>query len=441
MSHPTPQPQGNGSSAPPRRRVVITGMGAVSPAGVGVAPLWQAVREGTSFGSVIRRFDPSRNASQIAATVPPFDPGRFGVTPDQSSDWDRVTLYSVVAAAEAVAQARLTDFDPHRAGVCIGTAIGGVEVMEMSFNTMVDPVPSLGPAPAYPPLKPIRVPSHMFTAYSCNTTSVEIAARWGLRGPVTCVSTGCTAGVDAIGYCLDLIRQGDAEVMVTGGADAAITPLCLTAFDVIRAITRRNHEPDRASRPFDSERSGFLMSEGAGMVVLEELEHARRRGATILGEVVGYGTNCNAHHMTGMHEDGQMLAVSIELALKDAGLTPDEIHYINAHGSSTPQNDRAETAAYKKVFGEAAYRIPISSTKSVTGHPLGAASALELIVSTLTIRESFIPPTANLYQPSEECDLDYVPLHGRSQRVRYVLSNASGFGGLHSAVVVGEVEP
>jgi minimal PKS ketosynthase (KS/KS alpha) len=423
-----------------RRRIVITGMGAVSPCGIGVAALWQAVREGEPCGAVIDRFDPSRNESQIAAMVPPFNPADHGISRDQVQRWDRVTLYSVIAAGEALGQATLKGADPERCGVCIGTAIGGVEVMEQAFASMVDVNAVDGePSPPYPRIKDADVPAHMLAGYSCATTSNEIAAIWGLCGPVTCISTGCTAGVDSVGYCLEMLRSGDADLMVTGGADAAITPLCLTAFDVIRAITRRNHEPRAASRPFDRERSGFLLAEGAGVVVLEELEHARRRGAPVLAEVSGFGTNCNSYHMTGMHEDGDLLAVSIDLALRDAGLRPEDIDYINAHGSSTPQNDRAETAAYKKIFGPAAYHIPISSTKSVTGHPLGAASALELIVSTFTIREGWIPPTANLEDPSEGCDLDYVPRRGRAQKVSRVVSNASGFGGLHSAVVVEEV--
>lgn len=421
-----------------RRRVVVTGMGAVSSCGIGVPALWRAAREGDPCGAVIDRFDPSRNESRIAAMVPPFDPADFGISRQQALQWDRVTLYSVIAGREALAQATLAAADPERCGVCIGTAIGGVEMMELAFASLVEPNGG-EPGLPYPAIKRADVPAHMLTAYSCATTSNEIAARWGLRGPVTCVSTGCTAGVDAVGYCLETIRCGDADLMVAGGADAAVTPLCLTAFDVIRAISRRNHEPRAASRPFDRERSGFLLAEGAGVVVLEEAEHARRRGAPVLAELVGFGTNCNSYHMTGMHENGELLAISIELALRDAALRPDEIDYINAHGSSTPQNDRAETAAYKKVFGPAAARIPISSTKSVTGHPLGAASALELIVSVLTIREGWIPPTANLHEPSADCDLDYVPRQGRAQKVSHVLSNASGFGGLHSAIVVGEV--
>lgn len=422
-----------------RRRVVITGMGAVSPAGVGVPALWHAAREGLPCGERISKFDPSRNGSQIGAPVPPFDPREHGLDGEEVASWDAVALYTMVAAIEAEAQASLAGVDVDRCGVCVGTAVGGIEAMENAFNDLVVPDPDADEAPEFPRLHPRPCPDSMFAAYSCCTSSSLIASRFGFGGPVTCVSTGCTAGVDAIGFALETIRRGDADVIVTGGADATFTPLCLTAFDVIRAITRRNQEPARASRPFERERSGFLLAEGAGVVVLEDLEHARGRGASILAEVAGYGTNCNAHHMTGMHESGELLAVSIERALADAGLLPAAITYINAHGSSTPQNDRAETAAYKRVFGDSAHCIPISSTKSVTGHPLGAASALELIVSTLAIRESFVPPTANLFEPDADCDLDYVPHTGRQQAIGFVLSNASGFGGLHSAVVVGGV--
>lgn len=421
------------------RRVVVTGMGAVSPAGVGVEALWRAAREGDPCGERIAKFDPSRNASQIGAPVPAFDPTQHGLEAGIFEGWDPVAIFTMVAAIEAEAESKIENVDSERAGVCIGTAVGGIEAMEMAYNDLAVPEPNTDEAPEFPRLAPRPCPGSMFAAYSCCTPSSLIASRFGLRGPVTCISTGCTAGVDAIGYALDTIRHGDADLMITGGADATFTPLCLTAFDVIRAITRRNDDPSHASRPFERDRSGFLLAEGAGIVVLESLEHARRRGAPILAEVVGYGTNCNAHHMTGMHESGELLAVSIERALEDAGLEAGAIDYINAHGSSTPQNDRAETAAYKRVFGPAAAAIPISSTKSVTGHPLGAASALELIVSTLAIRQAYLPPTANLFAPCDDCDLDYVPHRGRSHEIHYVLSNASGFGGLHSAVILGEV--
>lgn len=421
------------------RRVVITGMGAVSPAGIGVPNLWEAVRSGTPLGALISKFDVSRNKSRVAAAIPAFDRAARGLSSAESEHWDPTNVYGVMAAAEAITQAGLGGINPERSGVCVGTAVGGVEAMERGYADLVVPERNGDAPPRYPRLNDQDVPQHMLWSYSCNTTGIEIAARWGLRGPVTCVSTGCTAGADAMGYALELLRYGDADLMIVGGVDAPITPICVSAFDVIRALTRNNENPRSASRPFDSKRDGFLLSEAAGFLVLEKLDHAERRGAPILAELVGYGTNCNAFHMTSMHESGEMLAVSIDLALKDAGLSPENIDYINAHGSSTPQNDRAETAGYKSIFGDRAREVPISSTKSVTGHPLGAASTLEAIISVLAIRESWVPPTANLEHSSPECDLDYVPRHGRSKKLRFVLSNASGFGGLHSAVILGSV--
>jgi len=420
-----------------KRRVVITGMGAVCPAGVGVTKLWEATSAGKPMGGRIRKLDPSRNHSRIAAMIPEIDLGFYHVTPEELGDWDPLIGYAVVAAGEAMRQADLQGTSLDRCGVCVGTAIGGVEAMERRFATLVVPEEDQGILPRYPALGGGDVAPSVLWSYSPNTPSVEIAARWGIRGPVTCVSTGCTAGVDAIGYGLDAIRSGDVDWMVAGGADAPVTPICLSAFDVIRALTRRNDDPTGASRPFDSRRDGFLLAEGAGVVVLEELEHARTRNVPILAEICGFGTNCNAFHMTSMHENGEMLAASILLALEDAGLEPGRIDYINAHGSSTPQNDRAETAAYKTIFGPRAYDIPISSTKSVTGHPLGASSAMEVIISTRALQESWVPPTANLVNPSADCDLDYTPREGRRKTLRYVLSNASGFGGLHSAIVIG----
>lgn len=419
------------------RRVVVTGLGAVSPAGIGVKALWDAARDGQAFGGKIIRFDPGRNESQIAAQLnEEIDLVLYGFTKKQAGQWDRSTLYAMVSMDEAMKQAGRGGIDPFRGGVCIGSAIGGVETMENAFKPVAKFLGEDVPLESYVEIASRDIPPDMFFAYSCCSTSILIAKHLGLYGPVTSISTGCTAGVDAIGYCTELIRKGEADFMLSGGTDAAITPLCLTAFDGISAITRRNHEPGHASRPFDKERDGFLMSEGAGIVVLEEYEHALKRGAVILAEIIGFGTNCNAYHMTSIPQDGIAVGRSLELALEDAGIPPQSIDYINAHGSSTPQNDSAETAAYKRVFGDLAYTIPVSSTKSVIGHPLGAASALELIICVRALQDSRIPPTANLFEPGPDCDLDYVPLKGRVKEMSIIMSNASGFGGLHSAVII-----
>lgn len=420
-----------------KRRVVITGMGAVSPAGIGVKALWEAAREGKTFGGRITRFDPGQNESMIAAEMnEDLDPFKYGFEEEQFARWDRSTIFAMVSLEEAVRQSGREGIDPYRSGVCIGSAIGGVEAMEYAFKPVARNMGDDEAVESYVQMENGDISPSMFHAYSCCSSSLEAARFLGLKGPVTSISTGCTAGVDAVGYCTELIRKGEADLMVSGGTDAALTPLCLTAFDGISAISRRNGEPNRASRPFDKDRDGFLMSEGSGIVILEEYEHALKRGAPILGEILGFGTNCNAYHMTGIPQDGADVARSLELALEDANLPFQAVDYINAHGSSTPQNDQAETAAYKRVFGQLAYDIPVSSTKSGIGHPLGAASALELIICVKASHDSWVPPTANLYEPSQGCDLDYVPLKGREREMDIILSNASGFGGLHSAVIL-----
>lgn len=416
------------------RRVVITGMEAISPAGVGLAALWAAASEGRSFGERVTWFDVSRNASRIAAPIPDFAPLSLGLTPAQVARMDRVTQLSVVAARGAFAHAGLSPW-PSRAermGVCLGTAIGGVGFMERVFAASCVPVQG---KPEWVTVRP-GIDPHAYRAFLALSPSAEVAADLGLGGPCTAMATGCTAGLDAIGAAADLIEDGAADVVLTGGADAPITPVVFTAFDNIKAITRRNDQPARASRPFDRERDGFLLAEGCAVLVLEEEEHARRRKAEIHGRLLGFASLSNAFHMTSLPEDGEVLALTLSRALERARVRPDQVDYINAHGSSTPQNDRNETAAFKRAFGPHAYRVPISSTKSVIGHALGAASALETVVCALSLANGVVPPTANLEEPSPECDLDYVPGAARRAPLRIVECNASGFSGIHSSLIL-----
>jgi len=418
-----------------RRQVVITGMEAISPAGVGLKALWEAVRDGRSFGGPITRFDATRNGSQIGAEVSHFDPAAFGLDRDDVARMDRVTQFCVAASRRALVEAGLdrSRLDPTRAGVCIGTAIGGVAFMERVF---ADVCQYNNGKPLMVEVIPDAVDPNVYAGFLAYSVSSEVALDNGFHGPCTTLATGCTAGVDAIGAAADFIALGMADVMISGGADAPITPIVVTAFDNINCLTRRNDQPARASRPFDRDRDGFLLAEGCGIVVLESEAHARARGARIYGQVLGFASLSNAYHMTGLPADGSELAHTLRRALKDAHIAPDEVDYINAHGSSTPQNDRNETAAFKTVFGERAYRIPISSTKSVIGHTLGAASALETLVCLCAMLESVIPPTANYETPDPNCDLDYVPNQPREGRIRVAECNASGFSGIHSAIIL-----
>jgi act minimal PKS ketosynthase (KS/KS alpha) len=348
---------------------------------------------------------------------------------------DRATQLAVVTARAATADAGLGrgEIEPGRAGVLIGSAIGGVGFMEKEFRRICRPERSAqGYVNVAPEINPATYPG--FLALS---VSSEVARDLGLQGPVTTMATGCTAGLDAIGAAAALIADGMAEVMITGGVDSPLSPIVLTSFDNIKALTRRNEEPRRASRPFDRDRDGFLLAEGCAVLVLEEAGYARRRGAEIYGEILSFASLSNAYHMTGLSADGAALASTLETALSRARLNSDQVDYINAHGSSTQQNDRNETAAFKRTFGSRAYRIPISSTKSIVGHSLGAASAIETVVCLLALRDGVVPPTANFETPCPDCDLDYVPNEAREMPLRIVECNASGFSGIHSALLLG----
>lgn len=416
--------------------VVVTGMEAVSPAGIGVKPLWEAARDGRSLGGPVTRFDASRNSSQIAAEINDFDPVAMGISDCDAARMDRVTQFCVVLSKRALADAGLDldRLDPTRVGVCIGTAIGGVGFMERVFNQVCC---FNNGKPRMVNVLPDAVDPNLYAGFLAHSVSNEVALDNGLKGVCTTMATGCTAGVDAVGAAADMIAMGLADVIVTGGADAPLTPIVMTAFDNISCLTRRNDNPRKASRPFDKGRDGFLLAEGAGILVLESETFARARGARIYGQVLGFASLSNAYHMTGLPADGIALARTLRRALANARIEPAEVDYINAHGSSTQQNDRNETAAFKSVFGERAYEIPISSTKSVIGHTLGAASALESIVALCSIQHGIVPPTANYENPDPVCDLDYVPGGARETRVRVVENNASGFSGIHSSILFG----
>jgi len=417
------------------RRTVVTGCAAITPAGAGLPALWEAVTGCRPAGDPITAFDVSRNQSRIAATIPDFDPIAAGLDPAVVERMDRATQLAVVSARAAIVDAGLGtgDLEPGRGGVLIGSAIGGVGFMEKEFRRLCRPERGArGYVNVAPEIDPATYPG--FLALS---VSSEVARDLGFQGPVTTMATGCTAGLDAIGAASALIADGMAEVMITGGVDSPLSPIVLTSFDNIKALTRRNAEPRRASRPFDRDRDGFLLAEGCAVLVLEEAGRARRRGARIYGEILSFASLSNAYHMTGLSADGAALAATLEAALRRARLDPGQVDYINAHGSSTQQNDRNETAAFKRAFGPRAYGIPISSTKSIVGHSLGAASAIETVVCLLALRDGVVPPTANYETPCQDCDLDYVPNEAREIPLRVVECNASGFSGIHSSLLLG----
>jgi 3-oxoacyl-(acyl-carrier-protein) synthase len=412
------------------RRVVVTGMGVVSPAGNGVAPLWKAILEGRSAEQTLPELDCFGMKSKIFGRAGHFDPYAEGIDASFIERNDRYACFAFAAAREAISQSALFSrhFDPERVGVNVATAIAGTETMEQGFLQVT--------GHAAHPVQPYGTALPLYQAMCPSTASVEIAAHYGFLGPCVTTSTGCTAGLDSIGYAWHCLRNNEADVMIAGAAEAPLCPISVSAFDIIQALTRKPvSQVGMASSPFSSTRDGFVLAEGSGIVVLEELEHARRRGASIYAELVGYGSTCNAYHMTGLPADGIDLSRAINLALHQAQIDPSQVDYINAHGSSTQQNDRNETAAFHRSFKGRAPFIPISSIKSLIGHPLGAASSIEFVVCVEAINHNFLPPTIN-YTPAADCDLDYVPNQGRNGRIDVVLTDASGFSGLHSVAVL-----
>ncbi|MFD5725074.1 beta-ketoacyl-ACP synthase II [Streptomyces sp. SID2563] len=420
------------NATPPgqERRVVITGVGVTAPGALGTKDFWRLISDGRTATRRISLFDPSPFRSQVAAEVD-FDPELAGLGPQEVRRMDRAAQFAVVTAREAVHDSGLdfTALDPVRTGVTIGSAVGATTGLDQEYRTVSDGgrLDLVDHRYAVPHLYNFLVPSSFAT---------EVAWAVGAEGPGTVVSTGCTSGLDAVGHAAGVIRDGLADVMVAGATDAPISPITVACFDAIKATTPRNDDPEHASRPFDSSRNGFVLGEGAAVFVLEELSGARRRGAHIYAEVAGYATRSNAFHMTGLRPDGKEMAEAIRVALDEARLDAEDIDYINAHGSGTKQNDRHETAAFKRSLGEHAYRTPVSSIKSMVGHSLGAIGSIEVAASVLAMEHHVVPPTANLHNPDPECDLDYVPLTARDRRTDAVLSVGSGFGGFQSAVVL-----
>ncbi|MCM8800111.1 MAG: beta-ketoacyl-[acyl-carrier-protein] synthase family protein [Candidatus Omnitrophica bacterium] len=410
-----------------KRRVVITGLGVISPAGEDLENFYNNLISGRSFIRLVDNFDVSLFNSKIAAQDLEFDPLKFDIKDYQRMD--RYVQFSIAAAKEAIRDSRIDfkEISPYRIGVVLANAICGTRFMEEEFLLVTDW--------AKHPIDPRKGRPYLYDAAMFNTPSIEIASFFGCKGINCTLSTGCTAGTDAIGFAFELIRDGKQDLIITGAGEAPITPITFGAFDVIGAISKYNEEPSKASRPFDRRRDGFVISEGAGVLILEELEHALKRDAKIYCEIIGYGTNCNAYHMTDLPEDGVAMADCILDALKDADISKECIDYINTHGSSTPQNDIFETNAYKIVFGGLAYKIPISSIKSMLGHPLAAANAIESVLCALIFKKGILPPTINLEEPDPKCDLDYIPGRAREKKVDYILKTSSGFSGIHSALI------
>ena len=411
-----------------RTRVVVTGMGAITPLGHDVASTWTGLCQGESGGGPITLFDASCLQTQIAAEVKDFDPvARFGRR--EARRYDRFIQFGLVAAEQAIADSGLA-FDngiSKRTGVIIGSGVGGIAIL-------------LEAADIYANRGPRRVSPFLIPKMLTDSAAGQVAITFGIRGPNMAVVTACATGTNAIGEAGEMIRRGWADAVVTGGSEAAITGVAMAAFDVMGAISSDNENPTGASRPFDATRNGFVMGEGAGVLVLERLGHALARGAHIYGELVGYGSTADAFHMAAPAEDGYGAVQAMQMALDNAGLLPAEVDYVNAHGTSTPLNDKTETLALKKVFGDHAHRMAISSTKSMMGHLLGAAGAVEAIVCLKALNEHILPPTINYQHPDPECDLDYVPNVARRASIRVAASNSFGFGGHNASLIFRKFE-
>jgi 3-oxoacyl-[acyl-carrier-protein] synthase II len=409
------------------RRVVVTGLGAVSPLGNDIESTWQGIRAGKSGIGPITHFDPADFPAKIAGEIRDFDPTEY-MDKKEARKMAYFAQYAVAGATQALRQAGLADggYDPERAAVILGNGIGGFEVIESSYRTLFDKGPG-------------RIPPMTIPKIIANEGPGNVSLKYGILGPSYTITTACASGADAIGTSLKAIRNGEVDMAVTGGTEGCITELGVGGFCVLKALsTTHNDEPQVASRPFDKSRDGFVIAEGAGILVLEELEHAKKRGATIIAEVAGSGMTCDAYHLTGPDPEGRGAARAMSAALKDAGMQPEEIDYINAHGTSTQANDPIETAAIKSSFGDHARKLKISSTKSMTGHLIGAAGGIETILSILAIRDGFVPATINYNEPDEACDLDYTPNQGVEIPVRAAMSNSFGFGGHNGVVIVKE---
>lgn len=405
-----------------KNRVVITGIGAITPIGNDAKDFWNGIKEGKCGINEITAFDTADYKAKLAAEVKGFKVEDY-IDKREARRMDKYCQFAMVAADEAVKDAGLNieELDSERLGVMVGSGIGGIATIEEQHKKLMEKGPK-------------RISPFFIPMIISNMAAGNIAIKFGAKGICTTVVTACATGTHSVGEAFHNIRNGMSDVIIAGGSESSITPLSVAGFDALTALSTST-DPKRASIPFDKERDGFVMGEGAGILVLESLEHALKRNAKIYAEIVGYGATCDAYHITSPAPEGEGAARAIKLAIKDADIKEEEISYINAHGTSTPYNDKFETAAIKGVFGEKAYEIPISSTKSMTGHLLGAAGAIEAIICAKALEEGFVPPTVGLTEKDEECDLDYVPNVGREQELKYVLSNSLGFGG-HNAVIV-----
>lgn len=405
-----------------RRRVVVTGLGAITPIGHNVKDYWQGLVEGRSGLGPITHFDPSNHVAKIAAEVKGFDPEQH-FERKEVKKLDHFTRFGIVAAKEAFADSGLNveRDDPFQIGVIVGVGMGGVGVIEEQHEIML----TKGAKRVTPFLVPKMIP---------NMASGLISIALGVKGPNSAIATACASSTHAVGDAFKIIQRGDAIAMICGGAEGTITPLSIAGFGNMQALSQRNDEPQKASRPFDAQRDGFVMGEGSGMLILEDYEYAKARGAKIYAEIVGYGLTGDAFHMTSPGPNGEGGARAMAMAIRDAGITPAEVQYVNAHGTSTPLNDKLETQAIKTVFGENAYKVAVSSNKSMIGHLIGAAGGVEAVATVKTVQENIIPPTINYEFPDPECDLDYVPNKARQAEVVYAISNSLGFGG-HNCTV------
>jgi len=406
-------------------RVVVTGLGVVSAVGNDIPAFWQSLREGKSGVGPLMTFDASKFDSRIAGEVKGFNPALYGLSTKDTKRMDKFVQFAVAASKQAITDSglELDKEDRARIGVLIGSGIGSLHILEEEFQVYLEKGPSK--------LSPFLIPMLIV-----NEASGNVAIIFGLKGPNSCVATACATGSHAIGDAFRILERGDADAMVCGGTESAITILGLGGFCALKGLSTRNNEPQKASRPFDRERDGFVMAEGCGVVVLETLEHAKKRKARIYAEISGYGMSCDAYHMTAPDPDGEGAARSMKEALKDAKLNPEEIDYINAHGTSTKLNDKIETVAFKKALGVHAKKVMISSTKSMTGHALGAAGGIEFVICCLTIKDGVVPPTINYEFPDPDCDLDYVPNSAREAQVNVCMSDSLGFGGHNATLIV-----
>jgi 3-oxoacyl-[acyl-carrier-protein] synthase II len=405
------------------RRVVITGLGVVSPIGIGLEAFWNSLKEGKSGIGTITSFDISTFNSKVAGEVKDFDPTDY-MDPLSAKKMDRFSHFAVVAAQMAIkdAELKINEHNAFDIGIIIGSAMGGIPLAETQHTIFLEKG-----------LK--RVSPYLNSSLFPGAAASQVSIALGIKGFSNTIAGACSTGNDSIGYAYQCIKNGLLDICIVGGAEAPLAPLTLGSFDIIHALSTLNDPPEKASRPFDAKRNGFVLSEGAGIMVMEELGHALRRNAKIYGEIAGYYSTLDAFHMVQPAPDAEAGSVCVRRAIADAGISPEEIDYINAHGTSTPFNDKNETKVIKKVFGDKAYKIPISANKSMTGHALGAAGAIEAVASFLTLKYQFLPPTINYEDPDPECDLDYVPNVGRCAEVHTVLSNSYGFGGKNSALV------